>query len=368
MSAILPDSFSAASPAPLPEGLSEDILLRMYTAMVTVRAYDERALKLQRSGRIGFCVTSTGEEATQIGTVAALRDADWIFPSYRQYGVLMYRGEPLENLAANLFGTVADRVQGRQMPVHYTSRAVRFVSISSVIGTQISQAVGCAMAAQLRKDAVISATYFGDGATSANDFHAGLNFAGVYRAPVLFFCVNNQYAISLPVSRQTAQPELWRKAEAYGIPGVRVDGNDVLAVYSATRAAAERARQGQGPTLLELLTYRAGAHSSSDDPSRYRSVEECELWQTQDPIARLKARLISEWGLWDEDRDTALWTSLRHAIQEATTQAEQQAAPAWTTLFEDVWAEVPPALAAQRDALLKNEQGLTLANEGEFPL
>ncbi len=351
----------------LPPGLSEADLKTMYEGMVAIRVYDERSLKLQRSGRIGFCVTSFGEEATQVGTVAALKDIDWIFPSYRQYGVPMYRGVQLEDMAAHLYGNKFDLAKGRQMPAHYTFKDKRFVSISSVIGTQVIQAVGCAMAARIKGDNCIAATYFGDGATSSNDFHSGLNFAAVYRAPVLFFLVNNQYAISLPVKKQSGNELLYKRAEGYGVPGIRVDGNDVIAVYQATKEAAERARNGEGPTLLELFTYRAGSHSSSDDPSRYRSQDEMDSWKKKDPIERMK-RYMQKLGIWTEAYETEIWESFRERINQFTTAAEEQPEPSWESLFEDVYAEMPASLARQKDQLLARESGLELSNEGEFPL
>lgn len=351
----------------LPADLTEADVKRMYEGMIQIRVYDERSLKLQRSGRIGFCVTSYGEEATQIGTAAALQDADWVFPSYRQYGVAMYRGVPLDVLTSHLFGNKDDVAKGRQMPAHYTFRDKKFVSISSVIGTQIIQAVGCAMAAKSRGDKIVAGTYFGDGGTSSNDFHSGMNFAGVYKAPVLFFCVNNQYAISLPVSKQTACPELYRKGEAYGVTGVRVDGNDVIAVYQATKAAADRARRGDGPTLLELLTYRTGSHSSSDDPSRYRAKEESEQWVQKDPIERMK-RYLQQVGIWTQEYEDEVWESCRFRINKAIADEENNVQPEWSTMFEDVYAEMPKSLQMQRDELLAKESGLELTNEGEFPL
>jgi len=353
--------------AQLPPGLTAEVAKRMYEGMIAVRVYDERSLKLQRSGRIGFCVTSFGEEATQIGTVAALEEKDWIYPSYRQYGVAMYRGVSLAHMAAHLYGNADDLAVGRQMPAHYTFADKNFVSISSVIGTQIIQAVGTAMAAQYKGDDVVSATYFGDGATSSNDFHSALTFAGVSKAPVLFFLVNNQYAISLPVEKQSGLDELYRKGLGYGVHSVRVDGNDVVAVYQATKEAAERARKGQGPTFLELLTYRAGSHSSSDDPSRYRSKEEMDYWKSRDPIERMK-KYLQQLGLWSEAYETHTWENARDKINQATSDAEKTSQPAWETLFDHVYADLPPHLAAQRDELMKNESDLKLTNEGEFPL
>lgn len=356
-----------APSAQLPSGLTVELVKRMYEGMIMVRAYDERSLKLQRSGRIGFCVTSFGEEATQIGTVAALEDQDWIFPSYRQYGVAMYRGVDLAHMAAHLYGNADDHALGRQMPAHYTFSEKNFVSISSVIGTQIIHAVGAAMGAKYKGDKTVAVTYFGDGATSANDFHSSLTFAGVYKAPVLFFLVNNQYAISLPVEKQSGVAELYRKGLGYGIHSIRVDGNDVIAVYQATKEAAERARNGQGPTFLELLTYRAGSHSSSDDPTRYRSKEETEHWQAKDPIERMK-KYMQQLGIWTEEYEAEAWEQARFKINKATSEAENVPQPSWDTLFDHVYEELPQHLIEQRDQLMANESHLKLTNEGEFPL
>ncbi|MGE0199611.1 MAG: thiamine pyrophosphate-dependent dehydrogenase E1 component subunit alpha [Candidatus Melainabacteria bacterium] len=356
-----------ADSARLPDNLSEADVRRMYEGMVTIRAYDERALKLQRAGRIGFAVTAIGEEATQIGTAHALLPEDWIFPSYRQYGVAMYRGATMAGMASHLYGNQDDEARGRQMPAHYTFKDVNYTSISSVIGTQIIHAVGCAMAAQYKGDPIVAATYFGDGATSSNDFHSGLNFAGVYKAPVLFFLVNNQYAISLPVEKQTAASELYIKGEGYGVHSVRVDGNDVIAVYQATKLAADRARRGEGPTLLELLTYRSGSHSSSDDPTRYRSREEMDLWKSRDPIERMK-HYMQQLGLWSEEYETRIWEEIRFKINQATNEAEQRPQPRWESIFENVYEGMPPHLQAQCDELIANESHLTLTNHGEFPL
>ncbi len=353
--------------AKLPADMTEALVRRIYEGMITIRAYDERALKLQRSGRIGFCVTSFGEEATQIGTAAALNDRDWIFPSYRQYGVAMYRGVDMVKMAAHLYGNADDIAIGRQMPAHYTFRDKNFVSISSVIGTQMIHAVGTAMAAKYRGDNIVTATYFGDGGTSSNDFHSSLTFAGAMKAPVLFFLVNNQYAISLPVSKQCGVDELYKKGEGYGINSVRVDGNDAIAVYQATKIAAERARQGHGPTFLELLTYRAGSHSSSDDPTRYRSKEEMSAWQQKDPIERMR-NYMQQIGLWSPEYEDGLWETARYKISQATEAAQSIPQPDWSTLFDHVYSQLPPSLTAQKDDFLTHERGLELTNEGEFPL
>ncbi len=351
----------------LPEGLTPNDLKAMYEYMVLTREYDERCLKLQRQGRIGFYAGSFGEEACQVGTAFALEEKDWVFSSYRQPGVALFRGVPLQTMMNNLFGNAEDIVMGRQMPVHYTSRKHHFLSISSVIGTQIIEAVGCAMAAKSKKDDAVTITYFGDGGTSSNDFHSGMNFAAAFKAPCIFALVNNQYAISIPVRKQTAVEVLADKAKAYGMPGIQVDGNDVVAVFNATKEAVERARRGEGPTLLELKTYRAGPHSSSDDPTRYRSTEEMEAWKARDPILTFKKRL-EEWGLWTESFEVEVRESVQSKINEAIKVAESIPQPEWETLFEDVYSYVPQVLADQRDDILAHERGLTLTNEGEFPL
>jgi TPP-dependent pyruvate/acetoin dehydrogenase alpha subunit len=339
----------------------------MYEAMVLVREYDERCFKLQRQGRIGFYAGSLGEEASQIGTVFALEERDWVFSSYRQPGVALQRGLSLEAMMNNLFGNAEDIVEGKQMPVHYTSRQHHFLSISSVIGTQIIQAVGCAMAARYKKDDAVTITYLGDGGTSSSDFHSGMNFAATFKAPCIFALVNNQYAISLPVSRQTSIEKLSDKALAYGMPGIQVDGNDILAVYQATLEAIQRARKGEGPTLLELKTYRTGPHSSSDDPTRYRDTAETDYWKTQDPILLFQKRL-ADWDLWDAAYETQVRESAQSRIQAAIKHAESVQPPAWETLFTDVYSTMSQTLADQQAEILAHEQGLELTNEGEFPL
>jgi pyruvate dehydrogenase E1 component alpha subunit len=351
----------------IPNGLTPDDLQRMYRTMILVRAMDERCLKLQRSGRIGFYITSFGEEAAQVGSAAAFEPQDWMFPHYRVQGVGLYRGMPLETVTHQLFGNVEDATKGRQMPVHYSHRATNYVSISSVIGTQIVQAVGVAMAAQIRKDPVVACAYFGDGSTSANDFHSAMTFAGATHAPVVLICVNNQYAISTPISKQTGCSVIAKKGEGYGIPGIRVDGNDVLAVYEATREAVQRARNGEGPTLLELFTYRLSSHSSSDDPSRYRDQNEAAEWQNRDPLLRFR-QTLELLGLWTDTDEQQAWEEARQQVNSAISAAEKAGPPDGETLFEDVYAEIPPSLAAQRDEWLATEAGASLANEGEFPL
>jgi pyruvate dehydrogenase E1 component alpha subunit len=357
-----------AKPDQLPAGLTVEDLKRMYEGMILIRAYDERQKNLQRSGRIGFCVTSTGEEAVQVGTAHALQPNDWVYPYYRQYGIMLHRGVPLSVLADHLYGNQEDLAKGRQMPAHYTHKDTHFVSSSSVIGTHLIHAVGTAMAAKYRKDPSVTVTYIGDGGTSSNDFHSSMTFAGVFKPPMVLFIVNNQYAISLPVTKQCGAETLHSKGAGYGVPAVRVDGNDVVAVYQASREAYARARAGEGPTLIELFTYRAGPHSSSDDPTRYRGNEADDwLSEEKDPIARAQ-KYMQKLGIWTEAYEKQVWEEIRARINLATSEAETTPEPSWSTLFDDVYEELPPSLIRQRDELLENESEFERQQEGEFPL
>jgi pyruvate dehydrogenase E1 component alpha subunit len=329
-------------------GLPPDELLAAYRTMLLARATDERCLTLQRQGRIGFYVPASGQEAAQVGAARALRPEDWVFPAYRELAVALTRGVPLEALMDQFFGNSGDLLKGRQMPNHYGYREYRFVVASSPIGTQITQAVGAAMAARRRKDPVVTISFFGDGATSSNDFHAGMNFAGVYRAPTIFFCQNNQWAISLPRARQTRSATLAEKASAYGFPGVVVDGTDLLAVHRAVTAARQRAADGEGPTLIEAQVYRFGPHSTSDDPHRYRSDAEVAHWKETDPLKRVKTLLVGL-GLLDEARDATLVEEARGLVAQALAAAEKAGPVAPASFLDDVFASPTPRLADERD-------------------
>ena len=346
--------------------LAPEQLRELYRLMVMTRILDERGLALQRQGRIGFYLQSLGQEASHIGAVAALRDSDWIFPAYRQPGALLIRGAPLETVIAQWFGNSGDTSKGRQMPVHYSMRSVHMVSISSPIGTQISQATGAAMAARIRGDNTAFMTFFGDGGTSSNDFHCGLNFAGVYQSPIVFICENNHWAISVSLDKQTASESIAAKAAGYGMPGVRVDGNDILAVYRVCKEAVERARKGEGPTLIETVTYRMGSHSSSDDAARYRDKDEYEAWQKRDPIERFRTYLTHK-KLWDEAFEQEVVESSREQINAAIKKAEALPPPPPESMFEDVTMNMSPQLKEQQDELLGLE-GPAAENEGAFPL
>jgi pyruvate dehydrogenase E1 component alpha subunit len=345
--------------------LSRDTLLFLYEQMVQVREFDRRMLMLQRQGRIGFYGPILGQEAATVGSVAALEPRDWIFPALREGAAAMMRGLSLTEAINQLIGNGADRCKGRQMPCHYTYKEGHYYGMSSVIGTQMSHAVGAAMAARIRGDDVVVLGYLGDGATSANDFHCGMNFAAVYRSPCVLFCQNNQWAISVPISKQSASETLAMKGKAYGMPFVRVDGNDVLAVYSVTKAAAERARAGDGPTFVEAVTYRRLGHSSSDDPTRYRDEAEVKLWEKKDPVDRFRVYLTKR-GLWDDTKEAAFKEDIAQRVNAAIAAAEANGPPADETLVTDVYAHVTPQLKAQlADVLSLEGRGV---NEGAFPL
>lgn len=329
-------------------GLSRAQHRKIYEAMRGIRLLDERMVILQRQGRIGFYGACTGQEAPPIGTAAALRDSDWVFPALREGALMLYRGFSLERYLCQVLGNDGDVLKGRQMPSHYADRSVSVVSWGSCIGTQLPQAVGAAWAAKLQGRSDVSVAFMGDGATSGQDFHNAMNFAGVYRVPCVLICQNNHWSISVRTDEQTASETIAEKAVAYGMPYARVDGNDVLAVYTAVAEAAARARAGEGPAFLELLTYRIGAHSTSDDPRVYRSEEEVEIWRRRDPIERYRIFLENEgyWSPKDEDEFVAAHNA---RIQAALTEAEARPAPPADTLIEDVFETVPASLRAQWD-------------------
>jgi pyruvate dehydrogenase E1 component alpha subunit len=341
--------------APGEWALTDAQILRLYRWMVLNRVLDERMVSLQRQGRIGFYIGSVGEEATIFGSAAAVEEADWIFPCYREHGAALLRGMPLVTFLCDLFGNAGDAMKGRQMPCHEAWRPGRFASISSPIATEIPHAVGAAWAARLRGEEMVALTYFGEGATSASDFHTGLNFAAVRKIPVVFVCRNNGWAISVPREKQTAAETIAQKAIGYGMRGERVDGNDLLAVHDATRRARARAAAGEGPTLLECVTYRVEGHSTSDDPRVYRPAEHVEPWKKRDPILRVR-RLLLRRGALDEAADARLRDEVREEIQRALREAAAfPPKPAVETLFEDVYAE---PLRQQREQLEELEAAM----------
>jgi len=324
---------------PSAQGMTDDQALNLHRWMVLSRQLDERLVAMQRQGRIGFHIGSIGEEATVLGTTAAMEAGDWIFPCYREHSAALWRGMPLVTFLCDMLGNAGDKMLGHQMPCHEAWRPGNYASISSPIGTQIPQAVGAAWAARIKKEEMVSLVYFGEGATSSNDFHTGLNFAGVNRIPVVFACRNNGWAISIPRERQTASETIAQKAQAYGMHGERVDGNDLFAVHTATRRARARAAAGEGPTLLECVTYRLEGHSTSDDPKAYRAPELVEPWRKKDPIVRLEQYLTGR-GLLRAGDAARVLAEVRAQIAGAIKEAEAFAPkPPLETLFEGVYAE-----------------------------
>jgi 2-oxoisovalerate dehydrogenase E1 component alpha subunit len=330
----------------------------MLRDMVTVRIFDDRMYRSQRQGKTSFYMKCTGEEAIAVAAAAALTQDDMHFPTYRQQGLLVARGYPLVEMMNQIYSNKGDRLKGRQLPIMYSDKAHGFFSISGNLGTQFPQAVGWAMAAAIKGDSRIAMGWIGDGATAEGDFHSAMTFAAVYNAPVILAAVNNQWAISSFAGIAGAERATFaQRAVGYGIAGLRVDGNDALAVYAAVRWAAERARSNLGPTLIEFFTYRAEGHSTSDDPSGYRPAGEAKAWPLGDPVERLKAHLVML-GEWDEERHAALTADADAAVRAAQKESEklgtlpEQGKDDIGSMFEDVYAEVPWHLAEQRDAAL----------------
>jgi pyruvate dehydrogenase E1 component subunit alpha len=338
--------------------LSADAVLRAYREMRRLRLLDARMILLQRQGRIGFYGAAQGQEAVPIGAGLALGGGDWVFPALREQSIMLVRGFPLRAFVAQVFGNAGDVLKGRQMPSHQSGRAVHQVSWSSCIGPQLPHAVGAAWAMRARKSNAIAVGFCGDGATSQADFHAAMNFAGAWKAPCVIVCQNNQFAISVPADKQTASRTIAVKARAYGMPGIRVDGNDLLAVYAVMHDAIDRARSGGGPTFVEAVTYRMGGHSTSDDPGRYRSDAEVEAWAGKDPLDRLRKHLVSM-GLLTDASDAALAAELSAEIATVVTEVEQMPSLDRASLVDDVYAELPWHLREQRQELQKSPSAPT---------
>jgi pyruvate dehydrogenase E1 component alpha subunit len=279
---VLDDEGAVLPGAELP-AIDDERLRELYRTMCLMRAIDLRLEGLQRMGRIGFFGSARGQEASVIGSGAALEKDDWVFPALRESGVMLLRGYSLARYFAHMFGNQLDPLRGRMQPMHFAAREVNQVSWSSCMANQLPQCTGAAYAMKLKRRPHVAMGYIGDGGTSEPDFHAALTFAGVWKVPAVFVVQNNQWAISVPVTKQTASTTIAVKAVAYGLPGVRVDGNDLLAVHRETKAAVDRARRGEGPTLVELVTFRMGGHSSADDPTRYRDAQLVERWAAGRP-------------------------------------------------------------------------------------
>lgn len=327
--------------------------LRMFKAVLLGRRFDERMLDLQRQGRIGTFPPIKGQEAAQIGSVALLRDRDWLAPSFRETAAEIMRGRPMESVLLYYNGYN----EGTIIPENQ-----RDLPMSVPVGSQIIHAVGLGWAAKYRQTDEVVMTFFGDGATSEGDFHEGMNCAAVYQTPVVFVCQNNQWAISIPLSQQTHSETLAQKALAYGMPGIQVDGNDILAVYAATAEAVDRARAGGGPTFIECVTYRIMMHTTADDPKKYRSEEEVELWKKKDPLLRYQNYLLKKNIITESDLAT-LEEEIKQEIQAAIDRAETQMKNPGDPLdmFDHLYAELPPELQAQKEELIHEIDG----SEGE---
>jgi pyruvate dehydrogenase E1 component alpha subunit len=303
--------------------LKDEELKGMYELLILARTFDQRALNLQREGRLGTYPSILGQEASQVGTALATEKTDWLFPTFRESGVYIAKGLPLDLI----FQYWAGDERGMKIPEN-----MNVFPLSIPVGSQIPHAVGAAMAAKYRKDGAAALAYFGDGGSSRGDFHEGLNMAGVFKLPVLFLCQNNQWAISVRREHQTASKTIAQKAIAYGIEGIQVDGNDIFAVYKATKDALLRAREGKGPTLIECFTYRLADHTTSDDASRYRPKEEIDAWKARDPIVRMRLFLEKK-GLWTEAYQKEVGQRSKAAVDEAQKKAETAQPPDLRDMF-----------------------------------
>lgn len=338
--------------AVLPD-LNQQLALKIYDTFLFIRALDERMLASQRQGRISFYMTETGEEAADIGSAAALADDDMIMAQYREQGALAFRGFSQDQFMNQIFSNEKDLGKGRQMPIHYGSRELHYMTISSPLGTQLPQATGYAFALKAQQKANCVICYFGEGAASEGDFHAALNMAGVFKVPVIFFCRNNGYAISTPAHEQYAGDGIAPRGIGYGLKTIRVDGNDVLAVLKATQDARKLAVEQHQPVMIEAMTYRLGAHSSSDDPSGYRNKSEEDTWRAKCPVLRFKNWLIAQ-AWWDENQDSQRKQLHRDAIMAAMKKAEKVLAPPLNDLFTDVYDSLPWHLQEQQAELISH--------------
>lgn len=311
---------------------SDDQLKEFFKSLLHLRIYNDLALSLQREGRIGTYPSYYGQEAAQAGSVLAVEKDDWLFPSFRETGVYLLMGLP----ASNLFRYWLGDERGMKMP-----DGINVMPMSVPVGSHIPHATGAAMAMQYKGKKSAAIAFFGDGASSRGDFHEALNMAGVYKAPAVFICMNNQWAISLPRSAQTAGETIAQRAYSYGFEGLQVDGNDILAVYKATKDALDKARSGGGPTLIECFTYRLGNHTTADDASRYRDEKELEKWKGREPLKRFRI-FLKERGIWSEDYEKELTVAIRADIDEAIKEAEATPPPEPKDIILNTNAEQTP--------------------------
>lgn len=333
--------------------IDSSIIERAYRHIKRLRVLDARMMLLQRQGRIGFYGTCTGQEATPIAAGLVLRETDWVFQALRESSIMLVRGFPIARYIAQIFGNSYDNLKGRMQPSHMSAKSVRQVSWSSCISTQLPQAVGAAWAAKkMGKDDVVLG-FVGDGGTSEPDFANAMNFAGVFRVPCVMVCQNNHWAISIPSSRQSASATFAVKGRAFGVPSYRVDGNDLLAVYDTLDRCIRAARAGEGPSFVECVTYRIGAHSSSDDPSRYRTQEEVDIWLKRDPLLKLR-RALGHVRSWTDADEQQLEDELNAEIGAAITEVESHPPPSNDSLFDDVYETLPWNLVEQREELRRH--------------
>jgi pyruvate dehydrogenase E1 component alpha subunit len=327
--------------------VSDEETVSLFKKMVFIRLADQRALMLQRQGRFGTYAPCWGQEACQVGSASILRKEDWIFPAFRELAATLTMGVPLKTFFLYWMGNE----MGSRAP-----EGVNVMPVAIPVGTQPLHAVGVAWAAKLKGEKIVTLTYFGDGATSKGDFHEAMNLAGVFRTPTIFFCQNNQFAISVPRKMQTASATIAQKAIAYGFDGIQVDGNDLFAVMAATKEAVEKARSGGGPTFIEGVTFRFGPHTTADDPTKYRTEEEIEPWKPRDPFVRLRLYLKGK-GLWNEEAEERATEEGQRQIDEAVKEAEAVPAPSPEDIFQYVFSEMTPPLKEQLEYLRTVLQG-----------
>lgn len=332
--------------------ISDELVIKAYKTMLKTRYVDDRMITLQRQGVITFAMSALGEEACSVASAAALKPQDWMYPQYREAGIMFWRGFSIEQYVHHMFGDALDLILGRQMPNHFGSRELNVVTVSSPIGTKLPHAAGAAYAMKMQKEDEVAICYFGEGATSEGDFHVGLNFAAVRKAPCIFFCRNNGYAISTPIKSQFACEGIVCKGEGYGIASYRVDGNDFFAVYEMVAIARKLCLEGKGPVLIEAMTYRLGAHSTADDPSLYRKEDEVQFWMEKCPIKRLRRYLESK-GLWDGEREKTYHEELVKEVNQAVEVARHTPKPPLASIIENVYFETPALLKEELDDVKK---------------
>ena len=321
--------------------VSDEETVSLFKKMVFIRLADQRALMLQRQGRFGTYAPCWGQEACQVGSASMLRNEDWIFPAFRELAATLTMGVPLKTFFLYWMGNE----MGSRAP-----EGINVMPVAIPVGTQPLHAVGVAWAAKLKGEKIVTLTYFGDGATSKGDFHEAMNLAGVFKTPTIFFCQNNQFAISVPRKMQTASATIAQKAIAYGFDGIQVDGNDLFAVMAVTKEAVEKARSGGGPTFIEGVTFRFGPHTTADDPTKYRTEEEIEPWKPRDPFVRLRLYLKGK-GLWNEEAEERATEEGQKQIDEAVKEAEAAPVPAPEDIFQYVFSEMTPPLKEQLEYL-----------------